>query len=55
MQFPKIPANAVVFDYGNTLMLSPFEAVLRLKKAEFQKELESIGSNSARRRLLMLG
>lgn len=39
----KIEVKAVVFDYGNTLMLSPFEEILRLKKAEFQKELESFG------------
>ena len=43
MQFPEIPAKAVVFDYGNTLMLSPFEDVLKLKKAEFQKELANRG------------
>ena len=43
-------ADAVVFDYGNTLVIDPFERVLDLKGYDFLKVMEKNGYEVSRKR-----
>jgi putative hydrolase of the HAD superfamily len=42
--------DAMVFDYGNTLVLDPFEKVLKLKAYDFLKVMEKNGYEVSRKR-----
>jgi HAD superfamily hydrolase (TIGR01549 family) len=39
----KLKVDVVVFDYGNTLILDPFDKIMLLKGEEFQKAIEGFG------------
>jgi len=48
----KIRVNAVVFDYGNTLVMDPFDDILRCKSRDIQKALEEFGYEVTRRNIV---
>jgi len=48
----KIKVNAVVFDYGNTIVHDPFQDILKLKAVDFQKTFEKSGYNIGRKEII---
>lgn len=48
----KIKANAVIFDYGNTIAHDPFDDVLKLKISDFQKALKKGGYKFTRKKIV---
>jgi HAD superfamily hydrolase (TIGR01549 family) len=47
----KIQVEAVVFDYGNTLVLDPFEDILKNKIKDFQNVLRKFGYSFSKRKI----
>ena len=48
----KLRVDAITFDYGNTLMLDPFDRIMRLKGFDFQKIMERNGYEVSRKKLV---